>query len=61
MATEVAGPPPVNGADGDVQMDGVPAPEPQEKATETLYIQNLNEKVKLPGLPQRLLLLHTRN
>ena len=43
-AANIAAPVPVSAA--------VPAPqEPQEQehATETLYIQNLNEKIKIPG------------
>lgn len=46
----IVAPAPVPGAI-DVQPDGAPAPPAEpEVASETLYIQNLNEKIRIPGM-----------
>ena len=47
-ATTIAAPVPVSGMPS--QDLATAAPVPEENATETLYIQNLNEKVKIPVL-----------
>lgn len=51
VVTNIAAPAPVPGiAAGLGQAPGAVAAPPEEVATETLYIQNLNEKIKIPVL-----------